>query len=94
MVPPPGQPPARFGLGARGVTVLAGARDQARGLAAERVLQADVRDGASARFVRLDVTDAASVRQVADWIGHPSGLLWGHLWTADGPAGAYGPLPW
>jgi len=24
----------------------------------------------------------------------PSGLLWGHLWTADGPADAYGPLPW
>lgn len=24
----------------------------------------------------------------------PSGLLWGHLRTADGPADAYGPLPW
>jgi NAD(P)-dependent dehydrogenase (short-subunit alcohol dehydrogenase family) len=24
----------------------------------------------------------------------PSGILWGHLWTADGPADAYGPLPW
>jgi hypothetical protein len=23
----------------------------------------------------------------------PSGILWGHLWTAAGPADAYGPLP-
>ena len=26
--------------------------------------------------------------------GGPSGILWGHLWTADGPADAYGPLSW
>ena len=24
----------------------------------------------------------------------PSGILWGHLWTAGGPDDAYGPLPW
>jgi NAD(P)-dependent dehydrogenase (short-subunit alcohol dehydrogenase family) len=24
----------------------------------------------------------------------PSGILWGHLWTAGGPSDAYGPLPW
>jgi NAD(P)-dependent dehydrogenase (short-subunit alcohol dehydrogenase family) len=24
----------------------------------------------------------------------PSGTLWGHLWTADAPADAYGALPW
>ena len=24
----------------------------------------------------------------------PSGILWGHLWTAGGPGRAYGPLPW
>ena len=24
----------------------------------------------------------------------PSGILWGHLWSADGPADAYGRLPW
>jgi len=24
----------------------------------------------------------------------PSGILWGHLWSADGPADAYGTLPW
>jgi len=50
-------------LGARGVTVLAGARDEARGLEAERAL----RDGgADARFVRLDVTDPKSAREAAD----------------------------
>ena len=44
-------------LGARGVTVLVGARDEARGLQAERAL----RDaGADARFVRLDTTDPKS----------------------------------
>jgi NAD(P)-dependent dehydrogenase (short-subunit alcohol dehydrogenase family) len=24
----------------------------------------------------------------------PSGILWGHLWTIDGPDDAHGPLPW
>jgi NAD(P)-dependent dehydrogenase (short-subunit alcohol dehydrogenase family) len=24
----------------------------------------------------------------------PSGILWGHLWSAEGPADAYGILPW
>jgi NAD(P)-dependent dehydrogenase (short-subunit alcohol dehydrogenase family) len=24
----------------------------------------------------------------------PSGILWGHLWSADGPADAYGRWPW
>jgi hypothetical protein len=24
----------------------------------------------------------------------PSGILWGHLWTADDPGDAYGILPW
>ena len=24
----------------------------------------------------------------------PSGILWGHLWSVDGPADAYGRLPW
>jgi NAD(P)-dependent dehydrogenase (short-subunit alcohol dehydrogenase family) len=59
-------------LGARGITVLAGARDEARGVAAERAL----RDGgADARFVPLDVTDAKSVRQAADWIDTEYGRL-------------------
>ena len=59
-------------LGARGVTVLAGARDGARGLEAERAL----RDGgADARFVRLDVTDPKSAQEAADWVGHQYGRL-------------------
>jgi NAD(P)-dependent dehydrogenase (short-subunit alcohol dehydrogenase family) len=59
-------------LGARGVTVLAGARDEARGLEAERAL----RDaGADARFVRLDVTDPKSAREAADWVDHQYGRL-------------------
>jgi NAD(P)-dependent dehydrogenase (short-subunit alcohol dehydrogenase family) len=59
-------------LGARGFTVLAGARDEERGLEAERTLRAD---GADARFIRLDVTDDTSVRQAADWIGREYGRL-------------------
>jgi NAD(P)-dependent dehydrogenase (short-subunit alcohol dehydrogenase family) len=59
-------------FGARGFTVLAGARDEARGLAAERVLRSD---GADARFVRLDVTDDASVQRAAGWIERDYGRL-------------------
>jgi NAD(P)-dependent dehydrogenase (short-subunit alcohol dehydrogenase family) len=59
-------------FGARGVTVLAGARDEERGQEAERALRAD---GADARFVRLDVTDDASVRHAADWIEREYGRL-------------------
>jgi NAD(P)-dependent dehydrogenase (short-subunit alcohol dehydrogenase family) len=59
-------------FGARGVTVLAGARDEERGQEAERALRAD---GADARFVRLDVTDDASVRQAAGWIEREYGRL-------------------
>jgi NAD(P)-dependent dehydrogenase (short-subunit alcohol dehydrogenase family) len=59
-------------LGARGFTVLAGARDAERGLEAERALRAD---GADARFVRLDVTDDASVREAAAWIEREYGRL-------------------
>jgi NAD(P)-dependent dehydrogenase (short-subunit alcohol dehydrogenase family) len=59
-------------LGAHGVTVLAGARDEARGTAAERAL----RDGgADARFVPLDVTDAKSAQEAADWIDREYGRL-------------------
>jgi NAD(P)-dependent dehydrogenase (short-subunit alcohol dehydrogenase family) len=59
-------------LAARGVTVLAGARDVSRGSEAERVLRAD---GADARFVPLDVTDATSVQAAADWIEREYGRL-------------------
>jgi len=59
-------------FGARGFTVLAGARDEGLGLAAERQLRAD---GADARFVSLDVTRDASVRAAAGWIEREYGRL-------------------
>jgi NAD(P)-dependent dehydrogenase (short-subunit alcohol dehydrogenase family) len=59
-------------LGARGITVLAAARDQSRGEDAARAL----RDGgADARFVPLDVTDEASARQAASWVAAEFGVL-------------------
>jgi NAD(P)-dependent dehydrogenase (short-subunit alcohol dehydrogenase family) len=59
-------------LGSHGMTVLAGARDEGRGLAAERAL----RDGgADARFVPLDVTDAKSIRSAAERIDGEFGRL-------------------
>jgi NAD(P)-dependent dehydrogenase (short-subunit alcohol dehydrogenase family) len=59
-------------FGARGFTVLAGARDEARGREAERALRGD---GFDARFVPLDVTADASVREAADWIEREYGRL-------------------
>jgi NAD(P)-dependent dehydrogenase (short-subunit alcohol dehydrogenase family) len=59
-------------LGARGVTVLAGARDEALGMQAETALR---QGGADARFVPLDVTSEKSVRQAADWIEKEYGRL-------------------
>ena len=59
-------------FGACGFTVLAGARDEERGLSAERELRAD---GVDARFVSLDVTADASVREAADWIEREYGRL-------------------
>jgi NAD(P)-dependent dehydrogenase (short-subunit alcohol dehydrogenase family) len=59
-------------FGARGFTVLAGARDSERRLEAERALRAD---GADVRFVPLDVTGDASVRGAADWIEREYGRL-------------------
>ncbi len=59
-------------LGARGMTVLAGARDEARGLTAERQLRAG---GADVRYLPLDVTDEKSVRQAAEQIEEKYGLL-------------------
>ena len=48
-----------------GMTVLIGARDEARGKAAADKLSAD---GVDARFVPLDVTDPASVEAAARWV--------------------------
>ncbi|MEY6569459.1 SDR family oxidoreductase, partial [Streptomyces sp. PGLac3x] len=59
-------------LGARGVTVLLGARDERRGREAEALLR---QEGAEARFVPLDVTDEASVRSAAEWIEAEFGRL-------------------
>jgi NAD(P)-dependent dehydrogenase (short-subunit alcohol dehydrogenase family) len=59
-------------FGARGFTVLAGARDEERGQEAERALRADATE---ATFVRLDVTDDASVRRAAGWIEREYGRL-------------------
>jgi NAD(P)-dependent dehydrogenase (short-subunit alcohol dehydrogenase family) len=59
-------------FGARGMTVLAGARDEGRGREAERALRSDAAD---ARFVPLDVTDDESVRQAASWIDQEYGRL-------------------
>jgi NAD(P)-dependent dehydrogenase (short-subunit alcohol dehydrogenase family) len=59
-------------LGARGFTVLAGARDEARGLEAESALR---EGGAEARFVPLDVTDPKSAREAADWVDREYGRL-------------------
>jgi NAD(P)-dependent dehydrogenase (short-subunit alcohol dehydrogenase family) len=59
-------------LGARGWTVLAGARDEARGGQAAKLL---AEDGADARFVPLDVTDAESVAGAAAWIRAEYGML-------------------
>jgi NAD(P)-dependent dehydrogenase (short-subunit alcohol dehydrogenase family) len=59
-------------LGAQGMTVLVGARDEERGRAAESALR---EGGADARFVQLDVTDAKSVQQAAEWIEAEYGRL-------------------
>jgi NAD(P)-dependent dehydrogenase (short-subunit alcohol dehydrogenase family) len=59
-------------LGALGWTVLAGARDETLGLAAEKELTGA---GADARFVRLDVTDEESVASAAGWVDAEYGRL-------------------
>ena len=59
-------------LGGRGMIVLVGARDEAKGLEAERQLRAD---GADARYLPLDVTDEKSVGQAAERIEQEFGLL-------------------
>ncbi|SCF30540.1 NADP-dependent 3-hydroxy acid dehydrogenase YdfG [Micromonospora chaiyaphumensis] len=59
-------------LGARGMTVLVGARDAARGRDAADKLRAE---GAEARSVPLDVTDAASVAAVAGLVEREYGHL-------------------
>jgi NAD(P)-dependent dehydrogenase (short-subunit alcohol dehydrogenase family) len=59
-------------LAALDMTVLLGARDEARGREAERLLR---QDEADARFVQLDVTDDKSIEQAAAWIESEYGHL-------------------
>ncbi len=59
-------------LGARGVKVLAGARDETKGREAERALRAG---GADASYIPLDVTDEKSVQRAAERIENDYGLL-------------------
>jgi NAD(P)-dependent dehydrogenase (short-subunit alcohol dehydrogenase family) len=59
-------------LGALGMTVLVGARDESRGTAAAVALRAA---GVDARFVELDVTDVESVKAAAVWITETFGRL-------------------
>jgi NAD(P)-dependent dehydrogenase (short-subunit alcohol dehydrogenase family) len=59
-------------LGRAGHTVLLGARDPGRGLAAEHELAAE---GLSARFVQLDVTDTSSIAAAARLIEAEYGRL-------------------
>ncbi|NES30834.1 SDR family NAD(P)-dependent oxidoreductase [Micromonospora terminaliae] len=59
-------------LGARGMTVLVGARDAARGREAADKLRAE---GTDARFVPLEVTDAASVAAAAGLVEREYGHL-------------------
>jgi len=59
-------------LGALGMTVLIGVRDQARGEAAEAALRSE---GIDAHAVRLDVTDDASVQEAAKRIEADYGRL-------------------
>ena len=60
------------GLGAKKITVLVGARDEARGQAAADKLKAE---GADARFIQLDVTDRGTIQRAAAWIEKEFGRL-------------------
>ncbi|MEU2170057.1 SDR family oxidoreductase [Micromonospora chersina] len=59
-------------LGVRGMTVLVGARDAARGREAADKLRAE---GVDARFVPLEVTDAASIAAAAELVEREYGHL-------------------
>src|SRR5579863_10269325 len=60
------------GLGAKKITVLLGARDEARGRAAVEKLKTE---GADARLVRLDVTNSGTIERAAEWIEKEFGRL-------------------
>jgi NAD(P)-dependent dehydrogenase (short-subunit alcohol dehydrogenase family) len=60
------------GLGAKKITVLVGARDEARGQTAVEKLRSE---GADARFVKLDVTARGTIEHAAEWIEKEFGRL-------------------
>jgi NAD(P)-dependent dehydrogenase (short-subunit alcohol dehydrogenase family) len=60
------------GLGAKKITVLMGARDEARGRPSVEKLRAE---GTDARFVKLDVTDSGTIQGAAAWIEREFGRL-------------------
>lgn len=81
-------------LGRKGHTVLIGARDEQRGLAAVEALR---KEGTAAKFVRLEVTDAASVKSAVEQVTREFGVLdvlvnnAGVLdYATDGPGSAVG----
>ncbi|MFN0124403.1 MAG: SDR family oxidoreductase [Blastocatellia bacterium] len=59
-------------LGSQGMTILLGARDEARGTAAARTLQAE---GIDARFLHIDMGDPATFAGVAKFIDENFGRL-------------------
>ncbi len=59
-------------LGAQGITILVGARDEARGTEAVAKLQAE---GVDAHFIQLNVTDAATHANAAKFIEEKFGKL-------------------
>src|ERR1051326_1673050 len=59
-------------LGAQGITILAGVRDQVRGAAAVQQLHAE---GIDATAIHLDVTDQATIDAAVAWIDQIYGKL-------------------
>jgi NAD(P)-dependent dehydrogenase (short-subunit alcohol dehydrogenase family) len=62
-------------------------------------------NAANPGYTKTDLNRNSGFRSAAEWAeasvylaalpaDGPSGILWGHLWTSDDPAGAYGRLPW
>jgi NAD(P)-dependent dehydrogenase (short-subunit alcohol dehydrogenase family) len=60
------------GLGAKKITVMVGARDEARGHAAADKLKTE---GVDARFIKLEVTDQGTIQRAAEWIEKEFGRL-------------------
>lgn len=59
-------------LGKKGITVLIGARDEQRGLAAVETLR---KEGIAAKWVGLEVTDGASIKKAVEQVTREFGVL-------------------